>query len=357
MVNFGDEYSYTGSKPCTVSEDFPPVIKCIVDRINTQFNSPITPRRKDGKPGRPIPGPEVTQCLVNRYSGSRAFLPEHSDNEPSLDPESSIFTLSLGDECDIVFKEKSNGSETIHHCNSGSLYYMSRRSQEFYSHRIDTVDFSNKVRFSLTFRRSNSCYKNSLLVMGDSNTRYLHFGEGEHTFGHMLPGAKKWAPEVKDLDPVSCCAYSNVVIMCGINSIRPRKDCPPGSVPEVYALYKSKIQQIRLLNPKINIFVCPILPTKMYSLNRKAAWFNGLIVSDLLESRFGVLWVAGVRDFLDSAGYLSDKLSYRGDPLHLNFSGAGMLAMLIKRCISFRKGNGLISGVSYQAAVAAGGPT
>ena len=76
-----------------------------------------------------------------------------------------------------------------------------------------------------------------------------------------------------------------------------------------------------------------------------------MIVDDLLESNLGASYITGCRDFLGQGGYLSERYSFYGDQLHLNYPGARKLASMIKHAIDFRKGNGLVSGVSYQAAV------
>ena len=57
-------------------------------------------------------GETITQVLVNKYVGHDAFLPFHSDDEKTIAPNSSIYTLSLGNSCKLTFrKEKEKRKE------------------------------------------------------------------------------------------------------------------------------------------------------------------------------------------------------------------------------------------------------
>ena len=335
---FGADYRYNGSRATT--RDFPEPIKELVDKINSKFY------KSDDK---------INSCLVNKYSGNDAFLPEHSDNEYSIDPESSIFTISIGAKADIVFRDISDGTETKHVCESGSLYYMSRHSQDFFTHRINKSDMGVDVRYSLTFRVVGWCFKNSTCVIGDSNTGKLKFGTEKGTFGYTMPGKREWAATISDIDPNCCSSYKNVVILCGINDIKSKHIRNSNDIKELYIQLKCKIEQIRIMNKRANIFVCPILPTKLSELNRKALDFNKCILGDLCRSCPGVSLVLGFDEFLDQDGYLAKSLSFTGDHLHLNIAGARHLATLFKASISLKNGGGgRIKKKPYSAAVSEG---
>ena len=212
------------------------------------------------------------------------------------------------------------------------------------------------MRYSLTFRRSHWRYKNSLCLIGDSNTKYLNIGEGEKTFGFTTPGTKKFAPHIEDIKPTDCCAYKNVVLLCGINSIRQRHISSGENVEKLYFDFKDKVMQIRYLNPKCNIYICPILPTKLSDYNMKANSFNELIFNDLLQSSCAAVPILGFADLLDSESeFLSPRLSYEGDALHLNRSGARILAAKIKRAMFLSKISGGFHGSRSYASVASRG--
>ena len=78
---------------------------------------------------------------------------------------------------------------------------MSRTSQSYWEHEIGKCkDFDNTdVRFSLTFRHVSRKFLNSAVVIGDSNTQSLRFGEGKGTFGHNIPGRRVKAIHIEDI--------------------------------------------------------------------------------------------------------------------------------------------------------------
>ncbi|KAL5253021.1 hypothetical protein ACHWQZ_G015695 [Mnemiopsis leidyi] len=277
--------------------------------------------------------PEINSCLVNKYEGSESYLPKHSDCEVSIHPESSIFTISLGQSCDIKFTERESGSVSSQSCPDRSLYVMSRRSQEVFDHEIEQGSMSDGTRYSLTFRCVSWTHKNSTCMIGDSNTRFLRFGSHRRgTFGEQMPGQKFWAPKIRDIDPVSCMGYSNVVLLCGINDIKESHVQCEKDVADCYAELKLKIKQIKLLSPSTKaVFVCQLLPTKDLTLNRKVNDFNRLLHFDLFPTCKDVEFVEGFNQFVCNrvlAAELSMHLDRHGrfDMLHLNRAGGRVLA-------------------------------
>ena len=49
---------------------------------------------------------KLNSVIIHKFSGSNTKLPEHSSNDPSINPDSSIFTLSIGDSCPVTFRDK-----------------------------------------------------------------------------------------------------------------------------------------------------------------------------------------------------------------------------------------------------------
>ena len=335
---FGEDYKYNGSK--AANHEFPGPIKALVDKLNSQFYDS---------------NEKINSCLVNRYSGDKACLPEHSDNESSIDPESDIYTISIGADASIVYKDIINGKEIVQGCENGSLYKMSRNSQNFFTHRINECDMGTEIRYSLTFRVVGWRFKNSTCIIGDSNTGKLKFGVGQGTFGYVMPGKRVWAATIDEIDPICCSSYTNVVVLCGINNIKSKHIRNCNDVKELYTSLKHKVDEIRLFNKKAHIFVCPLLPTKSSELNKRALDFNRYILRDLCQSCPGVSLVLGFDEFLDQDGYLARDFSFTGDHLHLNMAGARHLADLIKASISFKKGgSGRIMKKPYSSAVSEG---
>ena len=248
-----------------------------------------------------------------------------------------------------------------HICTPRSLYGMSRRSQDFHKHHIEEGSISGGTRFSLTFRSLSPKNRNATCIIGDSNTSRLKFGsDPRQSFGDSLPGKQVLdAPVIDEINPLDCAGYRNVVLLCGINDLR--KECVKSEkdVKNIYGKFVSKIEQIQVINPRAKIYVCPVLPTKLADVNRRAVCFNRHIFNDLISSNFGVSVVFGFDRFLDEQGLLHQNLSrrlnkhQRPDYLHLNWKGCAQLARLIKNTIFHRKSS-RVDGRSYRDVAAPG---
>ena len=332
VLSFGEPYSYSGSQ--AEHEPIPEIIAAIISRINNDHNC--------------VEQQAINSCLVNRYNGPTSFLPQHSDDEATIHPESTIFTLSIGQTCQIKFCEKSTGNESDLTCSPQSIYGMSRKSQEYFQHKINPGAIAEGVRYSLTMRSVSHSNRNSTCIIGDSNTGGLKFGtDGKRTFGKALPGKQFYAPTIDDINPYVSCGYNNVVIMCGINDIRKSNVKTQRELHDIYDFLVNKINLIQKSNPKANIFVCPVLPTKSELYNKKALYFINLIRTGLLNSNFGITFVDGFDSFLDSNGFLCQNLSkefdrhQRRDYLHLNWRGVAQLGRLIRNTVLLRAHGGV----------------
>ena len=125
-LKFGENYNYNGSK--AKPNDFPACVKQLLDILNEQFKEDTS---------------NLNSCLVTKYNGPKSYIPKHSDNEHCINPESKIYTISLGHDCKIKYSDVYSGEEFSHTATNGSLYVMSRASQEFYIHHIDANDWTN----------------------------------------------------------------------------------------------------------------------------------------------------------------------------------------------------------------------
>ena len=345
VISFGSPYQYTGSKSSSQVPAFPDSIKPLLERIKkaqSDIYRSLYPNQHH------LEVPEINSCLINKYQGPDSYLPKHSDREMTIHPESSIFTISLGQSCDVKFTERKTGTVSIHSCPDRSLYVMSRRSQEVFDHEIEKGSVATGTQYSLTFRCVNWTHKNSTCMIGDSNTRFLRFGSNKRgTFGEQMPGQKFWAPKIRDIDPVSCMGYANVVLLCGINDIKESQIQCENDIANCYAELKQKIKQIKLLSPSTKaVFVCQLLPTKDLTLNRKVNDFNKLLHFDLFPSCKDVEYVEGFQRFACNrvlAAELSMYLDKHGrfDMLHLNRAGARVLAGLIKQSVFLRLNGGI----------------
>lgn len=278
----------------------------------------------------------MNSCLVNRFQGEQSKISEHSDDEPTIYPKSKIYTVSIGCTRTVIFRNTDTGEVINHTAKPGSLYTMTRRSQNYYEHKIDPEpkidpEQTKSVRYSFTFRSTSWRNNKSTILFGDSNSAMLNFGTDRGSFGMSLPGNKVFAPTIDDIDPLLAVGYSNVVILCGINNIRSKHITEREDIKDIYDNFKLKIKEIQSVCKGINVVICPILPSRLYDLNKKAVYFNSFIFNDLVPNNFGISYVWGINEFLDNLGVLKEGLAKPNDYLHINKRGAGLLGRLIKQ--------------------------
>ncbi len=339
VLAFGERYVYSGGK----APDNPPIpdtLSKIIDQINLKF------------------GCNLNSVLVNMYTGKDSYLPQHSDDESSIDPESSICTLSVGETRKVIFTDKFSKLETVLPVEDNSLYTMTRQSQNCFSHKIDK-DSAGGVRYSLTFRTVGNVFRRSTIIIGDSNTKHLAFGDGIGKFGKALPGKRILASEVKDISPLDCMSYANVVLLCGINDLRSSASI---DVDRTFDVFKDKVSSICQLKKNINVFISPILPTRSHVYNTRAIKFNRLIYSQIIDQNYyrcSILNMSSLCDLTYDTDLLD--LSYsRGDAVHLSHRGTRKLATIIKEAIFLKynsgRGGRIDSRKPYSAALQDGPP-
>ena len=347
VISFGEPYPYTNSKS---SVDVPPIpdqLKPVFEKViklQIELYQSMYPDLDQSQLTALI----INSCLVNKYEGPVSHISKHADKEVTINPESAILTVSIGESCDLKFIERESGIEQTVTCSDRSLYHMSRRSQEVFEHVIEPGSITDGVRYSLTFRVVSWKNKNSTCLLGDSNTGSLRYGSCKRsTFGELMPGQKFWCPRIDDIDPKMCMGYANAVLLCGINDVKQSDVQCESDVINIYNKLKCKVKAIQKLSPKTFIHVCRLLPTKNTELNMKVDTFNRLIHFDMLQTCKGVQCVDGFHKFADHNGHLACELSKsfdrqgRLDMLHLNRSGVSVLASLIKQSIFLRLHGGV----------------
>ena len=312
VKSYGERYHYKGAKSSEtpIPNEIVPIIELIKEKNNIPY--------------------ELNQILVNKYKDSSSFLPAHSDNEGSIRPESSIFTISLGGSGTIKFTGEKDESTELK-VDPNSLYAMSRDSQNVFKHEVLPND-SGQPRYSITFRSVHWTFYNSTYMVGDSNFGKIKFGSEKGSLGAATPGQRDFAAQVKDIDPLKCASYRNIVVMSGTNDLKEEN----ADIMGTYKALKGKIEQIRDTNPKGNIFVCQVLPSRDRALNRKINIFNKLLYDDLQQCNIlKVNLVDGFPEFA-AGGVLKDKLHDKrtpSDTLHINERGYCILVRLIKQAI------------------------
>ena len=312
VISYGEKYKYMGSRSLD-PKPIPDILKPLLDSLNEGL------------------GYTMNQILVNRYTGKDACLPSHSDDEKDINPSSSIFTVSIGDQTNVSFCSTVDDEKKDLTVTHRSLYAMTRDSQNVFRHEI-LPNPSNRVRYSLTFRHVHWTHLNSTYAVGDSNFGKIKFGEGKGCVGKSTPGMRDFYPKVESINPHKCMSHSNIVVMCGTNNLKERDV----DVLTTYKIYKGKFEEIRRLNSKGNLFVCPVLPSRNADINKNIIQFNRLIFDDLVKSNLNINVVHGFGGFVDSGGLLRSALHDRRtseDVLHINAAGYRILVGCIKRTI------------------------
>ena len=311
VISFGETYDYTGAKAVApISQVLPDVITELVESIK-----------------RIHPECVVNQCLINRYLDQNSQLPQHSDDEDAIVFGSDIYTISVGDPCDVVFHRRDNSVDDKPKTVSGnSLYVMSKSSQLTWAHRIDPCLEARGLRYSITFRYVSQHNDNVTVVKGDSNTRHLKFGSGKNTFGDKMPGKRVECFTIDQIHPEDCRGYKNVFVHCGINNIKRNG----ANVHEAAKQLIAKLDLICQLCPGSKITVSPLLPTKLPTLNQKAIHFNKIIFDYCTSNpRVGSL---DFNCFLDDDNLLSESYGRyfdKTDAIHLGSSGIFRLSRII----------------------------
>lgn len=267
-------------------------------------------------------------------------LPNHADDELEIEPGSCIFTYSVGETRTITFSAVHSDETKSHDAEDNTLYVMTRRSQAWFRHQILDVD-SCKERFSITLRHINVKNKRSVLIVGDSNTKEIKFGQGIGHVGETYPGTRIKAARIHQINPADCVEHANVVLVCGTNDLRPDEirlgegETIDTHIFNLFGVLKSKVEQISLLS-KSKVFVMPVLPTRDPIMNQNIQKFNRLVYTTFLRSSLNIS-TPGVYSFLDRRGLLDSKLTRDGDSIHLGNVGLCRFVRLIKDCIYRRE--------------------
>ena len=161
--------------------------------------------------------------------------------------------------------------------------------------------------------------KCSLLVVGDSNTKYIKF---PNISCHRVPTYL-----IEDINHGMCIGYAKVWLHVGINNLKSIRCSGLNDVHKAFELYMHKIEQIGRLSPNTTVIVSPILPTGVSVLNDRARAFNRLLFSTrrwFLTLNFS--------SFTDRYGMLDRNYRCYNNPrdkIHLGSQGIRVLERLI----------------------------
>ena len=235
---------------------------------------------------------------------------------------------------------------------------MSQQSQHYWKHRIDPSDQTDSdfVRYSITLRSVHRVNKNSTIIIGDSNTRFLEPSNNRDIFGKEMPGERVLTYHIRDIDPKVCVGYQHIIVHVGINDLneysigRLNTDPDPGDVDAHFTLFINKLEEIQQLCPYARLIISPILPTKLEKLNERALKFNHMLI-DYVSCRNNLV-LLNFNPFLCKQSGLLDKQygSYKKPrhPVHLGKQGIAMLGNMFKDSVFRRK----VDGRGYSSVVA-----
>ena len=178
------------------------------------------------------------------------------------------------------------------------------------------------------------------MVIGDSNTQHLQFGEGKGKFGKWLPGKRMAAMHIEDIpEPHKIGPYRNIVLHTGVNNIKSRNS---RSVQGLGNILEEKCKNISNAYPNSKVYLSLLLPTKLSSLNYKVKELNG-IIWEISHSFKNVFVIEHTFDQLcksdgclkDNCGRLDKEagIPLAKDTLHLGKRGLRLFAISIKSSI------------------------
>ena len=180
---------------------------------------------------------------------------------------------------------------------------------------------------------TSSSTRKTLLVLGDSNTKYIRFPNTGH---HRIP-----IYTIEEIDPSVCIGYAKIRIHVGINNLKSVRCGGQNDVHKSFELFMHKIGRISRLSPDTTVIISPILPTGVDILNERAGIFNELLFSTKrwwLELDFSI--------FANRFGMLDKYFRCFGNPkdkIHLGENGIRELEHMIANRIS------LVDVRSYRA--------
>ena len=167
----------------------------------------------------------INSCLIKRYKGCHNSGKHQRDNALVFDPESELLTLSIGAKLIMKFSNNSESKTEVVSMEDGSVLVTNRRAQDFWMYNVeqDAGSEAPSVSYTFTFRHVDPHFINSTVIVGDSNTRFMSFGEGRGKFGVWLTCKRIETFCIEDIpNPVEIGPYRNIVLHVGVNNIKRR---------------------------------------------------------------------------------------------------------------------------------------
>ena len=119
------------------------------------------------RPQMSKPDAVLNSCLVTRYKNESDHIPPHRDDEPLINPDSEIVTVTIGSNRTMKFVDNSGQQSKDLILDNKSVLVSSRKAQDFWKHSIERSDIACDVRFSFTFRHRSKPTLHFKILLGD----------------------------------------------------------------------------------------------------------------------------------------------------------------------------------------------
>ena len=307
---------------------------------------------------------EEYTCLITHYPDGKSFIPRHSDNERTIVQDSTIYTISVGATRTLRLTNiKGHLQEHDINIGHGTVYSMSRDSQDIWSHEILPDNNITEPRISFTFRKltdpppkdkvppvKRPGHVKPTIAMG-SHHRILFLTDSilestpEHIFRRVdnhkcIRKTNYRLTDIFNFDPEF--AYSDfVIIACGVNDLA-RHGLSAHTLAD---LVTRRLSECCDKNPDTTFIYSSILHTKQDWLNCEIDEFNRIMFELSVT-------VPNMRFFDSHQALVNDRLSNKIDNVimpadkhgqHLTFAAkklfSDQLVMAIKMVVGRRQGH------------------
>ena len=121
--------------------------------------------------------------------------------------------------------------------------------------------------------RANT-YRNkpSLLILGDSNTKYVKLS-GAYNITRVPTFI------IQDIDSSECRGHDRMWLHVGTNNLKYHRCSNYSDVKRIFLIFMNKLGAIRDSCPNTKIYVSPVLPSGIPGFNERACWFNRMLFS------------------------------------------------------------------------------
>ena len=307
-------------------------------------------------------------CLITLYDDNKTSIPFHSDNELSIQEDSSIYTVSLGETRTLKFRNIIGlVTPKSYNISNGMVYAMTRDSQLYWEHSIPPTHVNCGPRVSLTFRKLIQCsnYQSSnshhtpqvppihkpitthnhntptptrILLLTDS----IHSTFPTHMFPEPLVCIKKLDFKLTNIINFEHeFNYTDFVIFSsGINDLSRYDHTSQSLIHEMRGLFETFCVKY----PKTTFIFNSILRTKFDWLNVEVDDFNKEIFEMSLSPRCENLWYFDSHHILTQINNRVRVFLPNGNGIHITFAAKKHVSWSLVQCIKLLAKSRPVSG-------------